>query len=387
MAFFQLTRQTLKSNTILRIGRTPSLYSRCYRTGLTPPLAVNEIGNSSLVSALRCTAGIHPFAPLRNARTVQTETAPDPEKNVITIPPNLKFDPECVSTPYYGIEEIHLPAADNDDDDNKDANETPRVDTTTTPRHFDATTRPKPPTAIPLPHRLKVPILDFSPTVTAPPVEIGTIHLSPTLFGRDPVRTDLIHRVIIYQRNKKRGKRTAKTKNISEVSGSGRKVRPQKGQGRARAGHKRPPHWRGGARAHGPRGIVQDYTTKLNKKVRRAGLCHALSQKLLEGNLFVVGTLEVGTYKTKEVGAIFDAFDVSGKYGTSCYVLDEVVQEEEEKESVAGVHAYVKVGARNLPNVKVVNQIAANVYDIIKHEKIIISLSALTALEKRLGED
>jgi len=116
-------------------------------------------------------------------------------------------------------------------------------------------------------------------------------------------------------------------------------------------------------------------------------LCHALSQKLLEGNLFVVGTLEVGTYKTKEVGAIFDAFDVSGKYGTSCYVLDEVVQEEEEKESVAGVHAYVKVGARNLPNVKVVNQIAANVYDIIKHEKIIISLSALTALEKRLGED
>lgn len=60
------------------------------------------------------------------------------------------------------------------------------------------------------------------------------------------------------------------TKRIGEIRGSGRKVRPQKGQGRARAGHSRPPHWRGGAKAHGPR--VRDWSYKLNKKFKKLGL-------------------------------------------------------------------------------------------------------------------
>ncbi|CAN0547089.1 unnamed protein product, partial [Ectocarpus sp. 12 AP-2014] len=60
------------------------------------------------------------------------------------------------------------------------------------------------------------------------------------------------------------------TKRIGEISGSGRKVRPQKGGGVARAGHSRPPHWRGGAKAHGPR--RRDFSFKLNKKFVRLGL-------------------------------------------------------------------------------------------------------------------
>jgi hypothetical protein len=82
---------------------------------------------------------------------------------------------------------------------------------------------------------------------------VGSIQLPSDIFGKYPIRTDIIHRVVVYQRNKKRGKRNggARTKTISEVSGSGKKMRQQKGTGMARCGHKRPPHWRGGAKAHG----------------------------------------------------------------------------------------------------------------------------------------
>ena len=84
-------------------------------------------------------------------------------------------------------------------------------------------------------------------------IVVGTVNLPSEIFGKHPIRTDLIHRVVVYQRNKKRGKRNggARTKTISEVSGSGKKMRQQKGTGMARCGHKRPPHWRGGAKAHG----------------------------------------------------------------------------------------------------------------------------------------
>jgi hypothetical protein len=149
---------------------------------------------------------------------------------------------------------------------------------------FDIKSRVEPLRAIPMPERLHVDIHQFyippsggtgseseslgasdaadadaeeeseSNTITATPTttKIGTIHLSKDIFGCYPIRTDILIRVVQYQRNKKRGKRyPAYSKTISEVSGSGRKVRPQKGGGTARAGHKRPPHWRGGAKAHG----------------------------------------------------------------------------------------------------------------------------------------
>ena len=95
-------------------------------------------------------------------------------------------------------------------------------------------------------------------------------------------------------------------------------MRQQKGLGMTRAGHKHPAHpahWRGGAKAHAPKGWIQNYETKLNKKVRKLGLKHALSQKLLEGNLTVLNDLQtLESHKTKTLISQLDQFDIGGRY-------------------------------------------------------------------------
>ena len=212
----------------------------------------------------------------------------------------------------------------------------------------------------------------------------------------DPIRPDLLQRVVTWQRNKKRGKRKAKTKTISEVSGSGRKVRNQKGGGVARAGHSRPAHWRGGAKAHGPKGSIQDYTSKLNKAVRRLGLKHALSQKLKEGNLILTSGLELESHKTKHFATILDKHDIGGQYGATAFVVDHATANDvgeggdydvdvTASDSIGGINVNLKVASRNLYKVKVVNQLGSNVYDILGHEKLVLSLGALKALEERLA--
>ena len=140
--------------------------------------------------------------------------------------------------------------------------------------------------------------------------------------------------------------------------------------------------------------MVQDYTTKLNKKVRKLGLRMALSQKLYEGNLIVVDELVAPTFKTKDVSKLLSVFGVAGRYGTTALLLDQTgdrsvedLEEEEEDPTrlvLSGVNANVKVAAQNLFKVKVLNQLGANVYDILKYEKLLISLSAIRELERRL---
>ena len=229
---------------------------------------------------------------------------------------------------------------------------------------------------------------------------IGTLPLSPLTFGLSPIRIDILHRCVVYQRNKKRGKRNAGavTKTISQVSGSGRKVRRQKGLGAARAGHSRPAHWRGGAKAHGPKGAIQDYTTKLNKKVRRLGMRHCLSQKLLEGNLVIVGDLNIDTHKTRRLEEMLKRFHV-GKRGSSALFIDDVdsnsitseknggEQNQDTASSYGGLNVNFKVASANLARVKVLNQLGCNVYDMLKFEKLFLSLGAVRALEERLERD
>ena len=334
------------------------------------------------------------------------------------MPENLTIDKRSTCSPFYGSETaasdddkevVEEPLedgeADDDDNDDSDDSEAAAAEDDDTSDDIDdeddeddewvedvAANPLEPQYAVPLPDRLHVPILSL-PTSE----EVGTIHLSSDVFGMDPIRPDLLHRVVIWQRNKKRGRRTAKTKTISEVSGSGRKVRKQKGGGTARAGHRRPAHWRGGAKAHGPKGSIQDYTTKLNKKVRKLGLRHALSQKLKEGNLILLNDLVLDTHKTKNLAAILDRYDIGGKYGASAFVLDDADDDNgaslEDGEvidvtpeySIGGVNVNFKVACRNLYNVKVCNQIGGNVYDILKHEKLVMTLSAMKSLEERLS--
>ena len=156
-------------------------------------------------------------------------------------------------------------------------------------------------------------------------------------------------------------------------------MRPQKGTGQARAGHKRPPHWRGGAVAHGPKGTIQDYTTKLNKKVRRLGLKHMLSQKLLEGNLVVVKDFDIDSYKTKALSRVLcqEPFMISGRDGATAFMIDADIAEEK--------NSNFRVAQKNIKEVKFVSQLGCNVYDILKKEKLVLSIDAINAIQERLS--
>lgn len=330
-------------------------------------------------------------------------TSPQREpQEAFELPPNLKFDPRVKSSPVYGAEliqkkkrEKETPAVSPSLESQETAVQEEEqfeddVDVDEDRMIYNLSTKPQAKLAIPLPQRLHVNIMDLK---TAE--EIGSIHLSPLTFGMDPVRIDILHRCVVYQRNKKRGKRNAgaRTKTISEVSGSGRKVRQQKGMGKARAGHSRPAHWRGGAKAHGPKGAIQDYTTKLNKKVRNMGVRHVLSQKLLEGNLVVLGDMALENHKTRRLEEMMKRFGV-GKSGSSALFLDDAKDEddnndgegEKKKESMVygGLDINFKVASGNLPRIKVLNQMGCNVYSVLKYEKLFLSLGALRSLEERL---
>lgn len=369
----------------------------------------------------------------------------DEPKNstVVELPPNLKFDPRAKSSPFYGMERVETTekkkkkrgpdqkaikqieattsssataaATDVDEqspDDKKASDDDIVVEGSTIEIIdeeeeedmdeygeeydsdeeeeerilYDLSTKPDIPRAIPLPQRLHVPVVDIKTGE-----EVGTFHLSEKTFGNDPIRVDILHRVVVWQRNKKRGKRNAgaRTKTISEVSGSTRKVRKQKGTGRARAGHSRPPHWRGGAKAHGPKGKIQDYTTKLNKKVRKMGVRHALSQKLKEGNLIVTSDLAVPTHKTKELDTMLHRFGISGRQGLSALVIDDADPSDAENESsvYGGLDVNLKVASGNLPKIQVLNQKGCHVYGMLKFRKLVLSLAAVRSLEERLERD
>lgn len=417
--------------------------------------AVHSAGYSSLVSSfdslsMNTTTGLPPSSLSASTSTTTRGGSPSSchqfffsslstkpstrATTVVELPPNLKFDPRAKSSPFYGLERVgedekrqksQTAAAsasavnEANDDDDVDGNEQIKANTMDDSDEliddydddyeesdqilYDLSTKPPLPRATPLPARLHIPIHDLSTAST-----LGSIHLSAHTFGCDPIRVDILHRCVVYQRNKRRGKRNAgaRTKTIHEVSGSGRKVRNQKGGGVARAGHSRPAHWRGGAKAHGPKGSVQDYTTKLNKKVRKMGVRHALSQKLLEGNLIVMGDLNAKSHKTKELEEALGRFGIAGKKGSTALIVDDAREGEDatkdyddtgddgsSSDDAAGAAVYgglnvnLKVASGNLFKVKVMNQLGTNVYDLLKHEKLVLSLSAVKALEERLERD
>jgi large subunit ribosomal protein L4 len=243
----------------------------------------------------------------------------------------------------------------------------------------------------PLPERLHVDIY----TLFRSPSIVGSISLNESVFGLDPIRVDLLKRSVDYYRAKKRGRRMAKTKTIGEVSGSGRKIRNQKGGGIARAGHSRPPHFRGGAKAHGPKNITDYSNFKLNKKVRKLATRHVFSQKLKEGNLILLNHLhELPTHKTNDLAQLLAPWKIGGQDGTTALIMDHYDHHKSDNEiltsndpmpsSYAGVPTNLHVAARNIQGLKVTNSYGANVHDILKHEKLLITLAALEQIEERL---
>ena len=183
------------------------------------------------------------------------------------------------------------------------------------------------------------------------------------IFGRDP-RKDILARAVNWQLAKRRSG-NHKTKEIGDVSGTTKKPYAQKGTGNARQGSLRSPQFRGGATIFGP--VVRSHEHDLPKKVRKLALKNALSAKHKDGKLVVWGETKA-TGKTKDLAAQFK------KLGwASVLVIDG--PEVDEKFALA---------ARNIPNVDVLPQQGANVYDILRRDTLVLTKGAMEHLVERL---
>jgi len=193
----------------------------------------------------------------------------------------------------------------------------------------------------------------------------GDIELNDAVFGVEP-RADILHRVVTWQLENRRG--TARpTRERSDVARTGKKWGRQKGGGTARHGDRRAPVFIGGGKAHGAR--LRDFEQSLNKKVRALGLKMALSAKAKDG-LVVIDSLELKDAKTKALAAAFGQNGWNGKV----LVID--------GDAVDGAF---RQAAGNLPGVNVLPAVGANVYDILKHDTLVLTKAAVEKLEARFN--
>ncbi|MGN5373515.1 MULTISPECIES: 50S ribosomal protein L4 [Sphingomonas] len=197
-------------------------------------------------------------------------------------------------------------------------------------------------------------------------VENGDIELNDEVFGLDP-RADILHRVVTWQLEKRRG--TARgTRERADVARSGKKLGRQKGGGVARHGDRRAPVFIGGGKAHGAR--VRDFNPGLNKKVRALGLKMALSSHAKAGSLVVLDGLTVADGKTQ---VLLGNLSKLG-FGKTSLVID--------GDAVENSFA---LAARNLRQVNVLPAGGANVYDILKHDTLVLTRAAVEKLEARFN--
>jgi len=193
--------------------------------------------------------------------------------------------------------------------------------------------------------------------------KVGDVELPDSIFGIE-VKPYIIHDIVKMQlANRRAG--TACTKTRAEVSGSNAKPWRQKGTGRARAGQKRSPLWRGGGTTFGPK--PRDYSYTLPRKVRKLGLCMALSSRFAEENLLVVDNFQMDRIKTSDFVEIMKNFDFD-----NALIVTAVSNENLEKSS------------RNVYGFKVMHSGGLNVYDILLHKKIILTKDSIGQLEARL---
>jgi large subunit ribosomal protein L4 len=184
------------------------------------------------------------------------------------------------------------------------------------------------------------------------------------IFGR-PVRKDLLARCVNWQLAKRR-QGTHKTKEIGDVSGTTKKPYAQKGTGRARQGSLRSPQFRGGATIFGP--VVRSHAHDLNKKVRKLALKTALSAKVKDGKLIVWNEAASATGKTKDLDSKLKALGVKSLLVIAGPAVDEKFA----------------LAARNIPNMDVLPQQGANVYDILRRDTLVLTKAAVEHLVERL---
>ena len=197
--------------------------------------------------------------------------------------------------------------------------------------------------------------------------KIDNIELSDKIFSVKP-RENVIQSIVDWQINHFK-QRTAKTKQRSEIKGSTAKIYAQKGTGGARHSSRKAPIFVGGGVAHGPKGSVYKLT-KINKKIKKLGLLHLLSEKNKIKSLFVVEDFKEKITKTK----IFSQFLKKNNFNNSLLISD--------KDSKSKI---IK-SARNIPNIKIIEQEGTNVYDLLKYRNVIFTTTSIKTLQERLSK-
>ncbi len=202
----------------------------------------------------------------------------------------------------------------------------------------------------------KVELYDMSGKV------VGDINLSDTVFGID-VNKEVVHQVVVNQlANKRQGTQSTKTK--SEVRGGGIKPWKQKGTGRARQGSIRSAQWIKGGIVLGPKPRSYRYT--LPKKVKRLALKSALSSKVSENEIIVLDKLSFDVIKTKQMVEVLKNLKIEG----TAVVL------------IADKNDNVERSTSNIPGVKTLLANTINVFDLVKHNKLIITKDAVSKVEE-----
>jgi len=193
---------------------------------------------------------------------------------------------------------------------------------------------------------------------------VGELALPAELFG-GPVRKHLLYETVKMQMANRRAG-TASTKTRAFVRGGGKKPWRQKGTGRARAGSSRSPIWVGGATIFGPQ--PRDYSYRLPASARKSALRSALAAKARDGQLLVVDKIVLAAPKTKVLAKLIADLKID-----SALI---VIPERDDA---------LERAARNLPLVKVLRVEGANVYDLLRYDRLILTQAAIDALHRRLG--
>lgn len=193
--------------------------------------------------------------------------------------------------------------------------------------------------------------------------KISQMELNEAVFDV-PIKRHILHQVVVSQLNNRRSG-SASTKGRSEIKGSGKKLWRQKGTGRARVGAASSPTRRGGGVAFGP--APRNYLTKVPKKVKKAALRMALTDKCKSDHLVVVDNFELEEIKTRLFIQVMKGFDVN-----KALIVTEEKNENLEKSS------------RNIPWVKVMRYQGLNVYDILHHDHLFLVQPVVAKIEEAL---
>jgi large subunit ribosomal protein L4 len=195
--------------------------------------------------------------------------------------------------------------------------------------------------------------------------KVGELELADSVFAAEVKKALLYEAVRHHQAGVRRG--TAKTKTRHEVAGSGKKLWRQKGTGRARMGSIRSPLWRHGGTAHGP--VPKDYSYHLPRKMMLGALRAALTAKLQDGQLKVVQAFELADHRTRSFRAVLDKLEAP----KTVLLVDN------------GENRNLALGSRNLPGVKLVASREVNVYDLLGHDRVLVTEAAARKLSEALA--